>query len=94
MRTGDNVRIIKELNKFKIYQMGNHTVRVFYQRPNTDLMRILELPKCLVESVPDVYAPTMKEIRQRLIIHAQMKEKGWTFARIRGELKKEKGVGG
>ena len=94
MKPGENVRIIKELNKFKIYRLGNNTVQVFYLRPNTGLTRILELPKCLVESIPDVYEPTMKEIRQRLIQHAQKGEKGWTFTRIRAELKKEKGVGG
>lgn len=94
MRSGENVRIIKELNKFKVYRLGNNTIQVFYQRPNTGLTRILELPKCLVESVLDVYEPTMKEIRQRLMQHVHNGEKGWTFTRIREELKKEKGVGG
>ena len=95
LKNGDDVKIIDELNHFKIYRLGNNTVQVFYQRPNaSQQVRILEIPKCLVERVVSEYEPTMKEIRQRLIQHGRAKQKGWTFARIREELIAEKAGGG
>lgn len=94
MINGDECRITPNLNKFTIYRIGNNIVQVFYRRQSNQPPRILDLPKCLVELIPNEYEPTLKEKRTRVMKHARQGGKGWTFERVRKELISENGVGG
>lgn len=94
MINGDECRITQDKNKFTIYRIGNNIVQVFYRRQSNQPPRILDLPKCLVELIPNEYEPSIKEVRTRVMKHAREDGKGWTFERVRKELISEKGVGG
>lgn len=94
MIRGDTCRIRPDLNTFQVYRIGNTNVQVFYYRqPNTP-PRILDLPKCLVEVIPNEYEPTVKEIRTRILVHARKRERGHTFDMVRKELISEYDGGG
>ena len=93
MINGDECRITPDKNKFTIYRIGNNIVQVFYRRQPNQPPRILDLPKCLVELVPNKYEPTLKDVRTRGMKHAREDGKGWTFERVRKELIAEKAGG-
>ena len=61
MRVGEKVRIKEEKNKFEVYRVGHHTVQLLYKRPNFDVMRIIEIPRFMLEPIKEEIQMTAEQ---------------------------------